>query len=126
MAKAYSEDLRLRIMKCFDSGEKQSSLAKRFFVSEKTIYLWRKQREERGHNRPIVKYQKGHSHKILDLNKFEEFAFKNSHMTTTEMARAWGNIGKSSISLYLRKINFSRKKRHLAIKTVMKIEEKNF
>jgi transposase len=119
MAKAYSDDLRIRVMKAYDCGEKQCELAKRFNVSEKTIYLWRRQREERGHNKAITKYQNGHSHKILDLNKFKEFVTKNSQMTTNEMAKAWGNIGKTAIAKYLQKIGFTRKKRHLVIKTVM-------
>jgi len=50
--KTYSEDLRKRVMEAVDSGDKQYKIAKRFLISEKTIYLWCKQRSERGHIRP--------------------------------------------------------------------------
>ena len=110
MGRAYSEDLRNRVMSAYDSGEKQCSIAERFSISEKTLYLWRHQREERGHIRPITKYQSGHSHKIKDLERFKEFAIKNSYMTNTEMAIAWGNVGRTTINKHLKLIGFTRKK----------------
>lgn len=111
MAKAYSDDLRNRVMKAYDSGERQRSLAQRFLISEKTIYLWRKQRIQRGHHRPISKYQRGHSHKITDLSVFKEFVIKNQGMTTTELAKAWRGISKSMVHRKLVLLKFTRKKK---------------
>ncbi len=68
MAKPYSIDLRERALAAFDNGEKSKILCERFIISEKTLYLWRKQREERGHIRPIIKYQKDHSHKLIVIS----------------------------------------------------------
>ena len=51
----------------YDSGAKRCVVAKIFSISEKTIYLWEKQRKERGFIHGITKYQNGHSHKITDL-----------------------------------------------------------
>ena len=110
MAKPYSIDLRERVMAAFDSGEKVGKIAERFCISEKTLYLWRIQRKSRGTIEPITKYQKGHSHKLLDLEKFKNFVIENESKSVGEMANIWGNIGKTTIKKGLKMISFSRKK----------------
>ena len=109
MGKPYSEDLRIRVLANIDSGSKICWIAKQFSISEKTIYLWRKHRKDRGHIKPITHYQKGHSHKITDIEAFRAFAVKNNSMTSGEMAHAWGNVGVTTIKNALRKIGFTRK-----------------
>ena len=111
MAKAYSEDLRSRVLLAYESGESQKSISKRFLISEKTIYLWRHQRLIRGHSQPITKYQKGYGHKIKDLDKFRDFVLKNQSLTIKEMAKAWGGVSKSMLHRKLQALNFSRKKK---------------
>lgn len=98
-------------MSSLDAGEKACDVARVFMVSEKTLYLWRRQRKERGHCKPITNYQKGHSHKLLDLEQFCKFAFQHSALTTKEMAEAWGSIGVTVIKKGLKMIGFTRKKR---------------
>ena len=110
MAKPYSIDLRERAMAAFDSGEKVGKIAERFCISEKTLYLWRIQRKSRGNIEPITNYQKGHSHKLLDLEKFKNFVLANASKSVGEMANIWGNIGKTTIKKGLKMIGFSRKK----------------
>ena len=107
--------MRIRVFNEIDAGAKLFQIAKRFSISEKTLYLWRKHRSERGHIKPVTKYQRGHSHKITDLEAFKEFATKNSSMTSGEMAQAWGNIGVTTIKNALCKIGFTRKKRLMAM-----------
>ena len=130
MGKAYSEDLRDKVLEACESGDSQRSISKRFIISEKTVYLWLRQRESRGHNRPITKYQKGHSHKIPDLAKFKEFVMKDPSRTAEELAKDWGNVSATCIKKHLKKLNFTRKKRLLAIKIGTKqsgqILEKNY
>ena len=98
-------------MQAYDLGERQSVLARRFCISEKTIYLWRKQRISRGHPHPITKYQKGHSHKIADLARFKAFVVEHQGKTIKEMAKIWGGIGKTTMSKNLKAIGFTRKKK---------------
>ena len=107
-------------MQAVDGGDKQCSIAKRFVISEKTIYLWCKQRKERGHIKPITNYQKGHSHKIKDLEMFRNFATRNASLTAQEMANVWGNISSSTIKVALKRIGFTRKKRLMDTKIVVK------
>ena len=118
--KTYSLDLRQKVMKAVDRGDRVGMIAKNFGLDEKTIYLWRKQRKERGHIEPITKYQKGHHPKITDLKKFEEFVRENASCTTKELTLKWGNIGLSAIKKYLKKIGFTRKKRLLGTKIAAK------
>ncbi|NSM56752.1 hypothetical protein HET73_04955 [Wolbachia endosymbiont of Atemnus politus] len=64
----YSEDLRERVLKAVDEKEMtMEEISKMFKMDRKTIYWWRKIREETGSIKPALGYQKGHSHKIKNL-----------------------------------------------------------
>jgi transposase len=125
MGKPYSEDLRMRVMAAIDNGERLCRVAKQFDVFEKTLYLWRRQRLARGHIRPITQYQKGHSHKITDLEGFKRFAISHASMTALEMAQACGGVGATTIKKALAAIGFTRKKRRMAITIAAKKSEHN-
>ena len=113
MGKPYSLDLRVRVLKAIENGERVGKVAKKFSIDTKTVYLWGKQKSSRGTIDPITKYQKGHSHKIKDLDKFKRFAEENNSLTSKEMAIKWGNISQRTICRMLKKIDFTRKKRPL-------------
>lgn len=51
------------------------AVSEMFKIDRKTIYCWRKRREETGSIKPSFGYQKGHSHKIKDLEHV--FKLKN-------------------------------------------------
>jgi len=126
MPQPYSEDLRIRVLEAVDSGERVGNIAKRFNVCDKTLYLWRKQREERGTIKPITAFQKGHNHKITDLTAFKQFADENNSLTVKEMADKWGDVSPRTISRKLAKIGYTRKKRLMATKREMRKNVKNF
>jgi transposase len=50
--KAYSQDLRLRVLRAIDAGANQSQVAEQFAVSVATIKRYLKQRRESGHVMP--------------------------------------------------------------------------
>jgi transposase len=50
--KAYSQDLRQRVLQAIDAGQNQATVAKTFSVSVATIKRYLKQRRETGHVRP--------------------------------------------------------------------------
>src|SRR5947209_13387281 len=52
--KAYSQDLRQRVMRAVDAGESQAEIAKTFAISVATIKRYLKQRRETGHVLPKV------------------------------------------------------------------------
>jgi len=126
MAAPYSEDLRIRVMAEYDKKRLSiKDIIKLFNVDRKTIYRWRKRREETGNIKPIKDFQRGHSHKITDLEKFEKFVINNPDLTTKEMADQWGDVSFSTIRRSLKKINFTFKKNNLTTKNVAKMLAKN-
>src|SRR5437016_4156684 len=50
--KAYSQDLRQRVLRAVDAGQRQAEIAKTFAVSVATIKRYVKQRRETGHVQP--------------------------------------------------------------------------
>jgi len=124
MRKAYSTEVRAMAILAVAKGERKVKVARTFCIPPKTLYLWCKEQREKGKISPIKNYQKGYGHKIKDLCAFKDFVVKNHNCTSKEMAQKWGNISASSIKRYLKKINFTRKKRPLAMSTAMKRKEK--
>ena len=57
MTRAYSSDLRERVLRAYEAGgETQASIARRFEVSEGCVSMWRKQAREEGR-----RHAKGHA-----------------------------------------------------------------
>jgi transposase-like protein len=110
MTKAYSTDLRIRAVLAVVGGERVGKTAKLFGISERTLFIWRKQYDANGKTAPIKNYQCGYGHKIKDLDSFRDFVIKNNSLTAKQMALKLGNMGQSTVKRYLKKINFSRKK----------------
>ncbi len=110
-----SIDLRKRVMTAVDHGMRITNIAKSFQISRKTIYHWLNLRKTNGNVEPKSGYQKGHSHKILDWEKFREFARVNGHLTSSKMAIEWEKItsirvSESVIQRALKKIGYTSKK----------------
>ena len=125
--RAYSIDLRERVIEAVNKGILQlKEIAELFNINVKTIYKWRKKLKTTGTLAPKTGFERGHSHKITNLDEFKNFIKKNPDLTLKEMAQKWGNVSSASIGRALKKINFTRKKNNLAIKNVMKKKENNF
>jgi predicted transcriptional regulator len=58
------------------------------------------------------------------LNEFKEFVLSNPELKYQEIADHWG-MSDSAVESYLDKVNITRKKRVVAIKSVVKRKEKN-
>lgn len=65
-------------------------------------------------------YQKGHSHKSVEREKFKEFRANNPNLSLQELSEKWGGVSPTTIGRMLHKIGFTFKKKNLAIKNVMK------
>lgn len=122
MAKAYSYDLRQKIINAIQlDGMKKSEAAQIFQLSRNTIDLWLKRQSETGDYKAKPSRPPGHGHKITDWEKFREFAKQHGDQTQAEMAALWqGDISARTISRALDKIGLSRKKRLMAIENEMK------
>ena len=126
MAKAYSYDLRQKVIKAIElDGWKKSEVAEIFQISRNTIDLWLHRKQETGDyralsNRPNIKA------KITDWQAFPEFAQRHGDKTQAQMAQLWGEpISPRTISRGLKQIGFTRKKRTTDMKKEMKIKEMN-
>jgi transposase len=120
MPQPYSNDLRVRVLAKADEGLSLKEVSQTFQISDKTLYLWRKQRERIGNLNPKSGYQKGHSHKIKDLEAFRQFVDQNPDRTLNEMSEDWGEVSRVTIHRYLKKIGHTRKKRAMGIMSVMR------
>jgi transposase len=124
MPSPYSEDFRQKVIAAVERGEGKTKVARMMNISRNTLDLWLNRKQEIGNCRAITHYQQGCRHKITDWQRFREFAKEHGEKTQTQMAKLWGdNVTQQNISDALQKIGYSRKKRLMGIKNVMKSSE---
>ena len=80
-----------------------------FGISIRTVQRWLKMWSESGDYRPKQSYQKGHSAKLNDLERFRQFVEANPGLTQKEMGLILG-VSHTTVGQALKKINFTRKK----------------
>lgn len=125
MPKPYSEDLRERVFKAIDESKmSMKKISETFKLSIKTIYLWRKRREETGSIKPASGYQIGHRSKIKDINSFSKFIEDNQDVTVDKIIEKFGKMCKNTAYNYLKKLAIHIKKLFF-IKRGMKKSVKN-
>lgn len=116
MARAYSIDLRERVLDVLTSGEvSQAEVARRFQVSETTVSDWRKQEREEGRRRP-----KGHGGGVVmlrgDLDILNKLAAEHNDITLAEYAvklkdRTGRLHSRPALCRALKRLGWKRKKR---------------
>lgn len=108
MAKAYSYDLRKKVIEAIEvKKRKKSEVAITFNISRNTIDLWLKRKAERGDYQALRHKPPGNNHKILNWQEFQEFVKENGDKTQEEMAELWPEeISARTISRGLKKIGF--------------------
>ena len=96
-------------------------------ISGNTLDWWLKREEKTGDYRAITNYQQGGRHKIMDWERFRDFAREHGGKTQGEMAKLWGdNVTQQNLSDALAKIRWSRKKRLTGIENEMNLSAKYF
>lgn len=126
MATPYSVDLRKRVLAECDKGIlKKYEIATMFKVDLKTIYNWIRAKNKTGTIEPKTGYQKGHSHKITDIETFKTFISNNPNSSLKDLSKKWGNISSSTIRNQLHRIGFTVKKNNGATKSEMNKKELN-
>ena len=120
MAKAYSEDLRKKVISHIMSGCSKREAAKIFNVGEATVYRWIEL-----HKQGDIKPKKRTEYpRKVDEKKLREYVEQNPDHTLTQIAEALGlkfqNVGK-----WLKRLKITRKKRQRSIKNAMKRNETN-
>ena len=127
----FSLDLRKRVMNALNNNMHINTAAKVFQVSQRVIYKWKKLQDTTGKLDAKVGYQKGHSHKIIDLNEFKKFVIEHQDYTAVQMAIKWEEkvnikVSRTTILRALKKIEFTSKKKLSFTKKQIKKREKSF
>jgi transposase len=128
MAKAYSEDLRRKVIKAIEmDGLKKQEASELFGISRNTINLWFKLKSETGDIQPRQRQIAKPTGKITDWDKFRTFVAEHGDKTQAEMATLWEDgVSQRTISRALHKIGYSRKKKRMATANGMKRNGKRF
>lgn len=110
MANHYSVDLRKKVLAAVDGGMNKRMASRVFGISHNTIYQWLRRRAATGDIRPKAYRPSGGGEKITDLAAFRAFVDTHRDKTQAEMAALWGGVSQRTMSRYLRKLGYSRKK----------------
>lgn len=111
MPKPYSYDLRKKVFQYIESGKTIIEASKAFNISRKVIFDWKKLKNETGSIKPKDSYQKGHSHKITNIEEFKNFLEKNKDKSCHELASLYHKpICSRTIWKTIKKLNYSYKK----------------
>lgn len=111
MAKAYSYDLRILVIKSIEEGKTIKEVSNLFMISRKTIIEWKKLKKCTGDVRARSGYHTGHRRIIRDIEGFKKFIALNCDKTTIELANIWNQkVSASTISRLLNKLGYSYKK----------------
>ena len=73
MAAAYPYELRKRVLNAYEKGLRITTIKEIFNVSRNTIYKWLKIKDKTGDIKAKEGYQKGHSHKVKNMEEFRNF-----------------------------------------------------
>jgi transposase len=112
MSRPYHIDLRSRAISMLNSGASIASICEILELSRSTIYLWRRTWQEECRIEAKTGYQKGHSHKIIDKEKFEAFILANPTKTQKELGELWEfPCSDATINKGLKSIGYTYKKR---------------
>lgn len=111
MARAYSYDLRIRVIKSLEDKVTIAAASKLYSISRKTIIEWKKLKQQTGDVQAKRGYHRGHRRIIKDIERFKEFIESNYDKTTKELANNWNQtVSSSTISRLLNKLGYSYKK----------------
>jgi transposase len=129
--KAYSVDLRAKVLRAVDQGHPREEIVKLLGVSRATIKRYLKQRRETGEVAP--KAIPGRPPKKLGPLQAELAAQLQAHddLGLEEQCRLWEQshgvrVSTSTMSRAIKRIGWTRKKRHWVPVNVVKKSERSF
>ncbi|MCL2933068.1 MAG: IS630 transposase-related protein [Trichodesmium sp. MAG_R03] len=116
MVHPYSQDLRERALNLIINGMSISHVSRLLNISRPTLHQWRDRYLTTGSTAPKANVPPPQKSKIKDWEEFEKFVEANHDQTQKQMAAKWGNCSRFTISRSLKKLGFTRKKKHMVIK----------
>ena len=119
--KAYSNDLRLRVIEYIKSNNSQKSAASLFSVGKNTVSRWWLRYKIEG---SLVSKSRGGSKGKIDLVKLEEYVNLNPDKTLKEIGNKFG-VSDCAVHKRLKQLGYRYKKKTLNIWKQIKKKEKN-
>lgn len=115
MARAYSYDLRIRVMNSLSTGKTKTEVAKLYSITRKTIIERKNFAKRTGDVAAKTNYHTGNRRIIRDMASFKEFIELNYDKTTKELATIWQQkVSTSTIIRTLHRLGYSYKKNFLS------------
>ncbi len=121
MGKAYSVDLKKRVLKFLKQNNDKDSASKLFEVDRATVYRWVKQEKERGTLEPL---QRKYAYRKIDYDALEKYVEANPDQFLREVAEEF-SVTLQAIFYAFKKLKITRKKRQLFTKSEMKVKGKS-
>lgn len=115
MAKAYSEDLRKKVIYQITSGCSKREAAQLFSLGEATVYRWVKLHK----SGDIKPKKRAHYSCKVDIEKLKEYVAQNPDHTLKQIGEALG-IKFQNVAHWLKRLKITRKKRPHFTKSVTK------
>jgi transposase len=110
MAKAYSDDLRRKVIARLEGGGQIKTIAEQFGIGTATVQRWWSRWRASGDLAGRQGTQPGHCAKITDLAAFAAYVAANPDKTQAAMGSDWG-VSRMCICRTLRRIGWTYKKR---------------
>ena len=126
MPKPYDYDLRKRVIRLINDGNKRRYVSELLNISIPTIDRWILLYKETGDVKVRKEIKTGRKTVITDFNKFSKFIEENKLLSLHEMSEKWDdNMSFMTIYRNLRKLGYSYKKNSGYILKKTKKKEKN-
>lgn len=122
MCKAYSVDLRERVLDYQKENDNKNAASKIFKVGIATVYRWVRQKKEKCHVEP---HHREYSYKKLDDNLLAQYVKEHPDHFLKEIAEHF-SVTEQAIFYALKRLKITRKKRRFCTKNGMRKKEKNF
>ena len=122
VAKAYSQDLRERVLSFLETNNDKNIASTLFKVSITSIYSWIKRKKETGNLKPLYRE---YAYKKIDYDALKKYVELYPDSFLFEIANDF-SVTPQAIFYDLKKLKITRKKRQHYIKKEMKKNEKSF
>lgn len=119
MAKAYSQDLRERVLSFLEKNDDKKAASSLFEVGIASIYSWIKRKKETGNLKPL---HREYAYKKIDYDALKKHVELHPDHFLFEIAEVF-SVTPQAIFYALKKLKITRKKRLRSIKKGMKKNE---
>lgn len=119
--KAYSEDLRKKVVEKVEGGEKAKEVSKYMGISLNAVYVWIRQYRKEGH---VRKKELERKPRKISLKALEECIKERAEATLKEMA-AYLGVSAEGVRKACKREKITLKKRHWSIGKKMRTKGKN-